>query len=192
MADATGLAEALLGLDGFRVLAAEEIPSEVIVIVETTADFVACPIGGPVNRCRGLDLTAGTIVFVTAALGFLVYPYIEPGSSIAALSQGREIASTGGVCWWTVMDAVVLYGTRSWRTRPGRAGAGLGIDETTFGCGASTRRVQPRSSRTVRAVRGAHLGQRIPGGWPRCSGPDASIAAVQPSWPSYRGCPSER
>ena len=96
MADATGLAEALLGLDGFRVLAAEEIPSEVIVIVETTADFVACPIGGPVNRCRGLDLTAGTIVFVTAALGFLVYPYIEPGSSIAALSQGREIASTGG------------------------------------------------------------------------------------------------
>ena len=40
MDDATGLAEALLGLDGFRVLAVEETPSEVIVTVETTADFV--------------------------------------------------------------------------------------------------------------------------------------------------------
>ena len=35
MDDATGLAEALLGLDGFRVLAVEETPSEVIVTVET-------------------------------------------------------------------------------------------------------------------------------------------------------------
>ena len=34
MDDATGLAEALLGLDGFRVLAVEETPSEVIVTVE--------------------------------------------------------------------------------------------------------------------------------------------------------------
>src|SRR5271169_5531419 len=43
MDDATGLAEALLGLDGFAVLAVEETPSEVIVTVETTADFVGCP-----------------------------------------------------------------------------------------------------------------------------------------------------
>ena len=43
MDDATGLAEALLGLDGFGVLAVEETPSEVIVTVETTADFVGCP-----------------------------------------------------------------------------------------------------------------------------------------------------
>ena len=35
--------EALLGLDGFRVLAVEETSSEVIVTVETTADFVGCP-----------------------------------------------------------------------------------------------------------------------------------------------------
>ena len=39
MDDATGLAEALLGLDGFAVLAVDETPSEVIVTVETTADF---------------------------------------------------------------------------------------------------------------------------------------------------------
>lgn len=42
MDDATGLAEALLGLDGFRVLAVEETPSEVVVMVETTTDFVGC------------------------------------------------------------------------------------------------------------------------------------------------------
>ena len=42
MDDATGLAEALLGLDGFRVLEVDETPSEVIVTVETTADFVGC------------------------------------------------------------------------------------------------------------------------------------------------------
>ena len=42
MDDATGLAEALLGLDGFRVLSVDETPSEVIVTVETTADFVGC------------------------------------------------------------------------------------------------------------------------------------------------------
>ena len=43
MDDATGLAEALLGLNGFRVLAVEETSSEVIVTVETTADFVGLP-----------------------------------------------------------------------------------------------------------------------------------------------------
>jgi hypothetical protein len=42
MDDATGLAEALLGLNGFWVLAVEETLSEVVVMVETTADFVGC------------------------------------------------------------------------------------------------------------------------------------------------------
>jgi hypothetical protein len=40
MDDATGLAEALLGLDGFRVLDVDETPAEVVVMVETTADLV--------------------------------------------------------------------------------------------------------------------------------------------------------
>src|SRR5690606_14515592 len=40
--DGTGLAEALLGLDGFRVLAVYETPTEVVVEVETTADRVGC------------------------------------------------------------------------------------------------------------------------------------------------------
>jgi transposase len=42
MDDAIGLAEALLGLDGFRVLTVEETPAEVVVTVETTADVVGC------------------------------------------------------------------------------------------------------------------------------------------------------
>ena len=42
MDDATGLAEALLGLDGFRVLDVNETPAEVLVTVETTVDLVGC------------------------------------------------------------------------------------------------------------------------------------------------------
>ena len=42
MDDATGLAEPRFGLDGFRVLSVDETPSEVIVTVETTADYVGC------------------------------------------------------------------------------------------------------------------------------------------------------
>jgi hypothetical protein len=43
MADANGAAEAMLGLDGFRVLEVEQTASEVLVRIETTADLVGCP-----------------------------------------------------------------------------------------------------------------------------------------------------
>ena len=42
MSDGIGLAEALLGLDGFRVLDVVETAIEVIVTVETTVDFTGC------------------------------------------------------------------------------------------------------------------------------------------------------
>ena len=42
MSDGIGLAEALLGLDGFRVLEVFETPGELIVEVETIADVVGC------------------------------------------------------------------------------------------------------------------------------------------------------
>jgi len=41
--DGTGLAEALLGLEGFRVLRVHETPVEVAIEIETTADRVGCP-----------------------------------------------------------------------------------------------------------------------------------------------------
>jgi transposase len=43
MGDATGLAEALLGLPGFRVLGVEETCAEVVIRVETTTGLVGCP-----------------------------------------------------------------------------------------------------------------------------------------------------
>jgi transposase len=42
MSDGTGLAEVLLGLPGFRVLAASEEPDELVVTVETTATVAWC------------------------------------------------------------------------------------------------------------------------------------------------------
>jgi methyl coenzyme M reductase gamma subunit len=42
MDDAIGLAEALLGLDGFRVLEVQETDAEVVATVETDAEGVAC------------------------------------------------------------------------------------------------------------------------------------------------------
>ena len=43
------------------------------------------------------------------------------------------VARELGVCWWTVMDAVVLHGTPLVEdpARVGKVGA-LGIDETSF------------------------------------------------------------
>lgn len=43
MNDAIGLAEALLGLDGFRVLAVSETVAEVVIRIETTRRLVGCP-----------------------------------------------------------------------------------------------------------------------------------------------------
>jgi len=42
MNDGTGLAEALLGLNGFRVLEVIETPAELVIDVETTAELVGC------------------------------------------------------------------------------------------------------------------------------------------------------
>jgi transposase len=46
MSDATGLAEALLGLDGFRVVAVCETAAEVVIRIETTRQLVGCPCCG--------------------------------------------------------------------------------------------------------------------------------------------------
>jgi transposase len=43
MSDATGLAEAMLGLEGFMVLGVAETAAEVVIRIETTKDLVGCP-----------------------------------------------------------------------------------------------------------------------------------------------------
>ena len=53
MSDATGAAEALLGLPGFRVVEVHEDPGEVIVVVELIAANVGCPRCGVVARSHG-------------------------------------------------------------------------------------------------------------------------------------------
>jgi hypothetical protein len=45
--DGIGLAEVLVGLEGFRVLEVVETAVEVIVTVETTADFTGWALRGP-------------------------------------------------------------------------------------------------------------------------------------------------
>lgn len=42
MSDGSGLAEAMLGLEGFRVLEVTEGADELVVRVETTAEVVGC------------------------------------------------------------------------------------------------------------------------------------------------------
>ena len=61
MDDAIGLAEALLGLDGFRVLTVEETPDEVGMTVETVADVLGAPLRCARSRPRiGSASTSGT------------------------------------------------------------------------------------------------------------------------------------
>lgn len=48
MSDATGVAEAMLGLPGFRVLAVAESAAEVVIRIETDACLVDCAVSGVV------------------------------------------------------------------------------------------------------------------------------------------------
>ena len=52
MSDATGVAEAMLGLPGFRVLDVRETAAELIIEIETTAELVGCPECGVVARAH--------------------------------------------------------------------------------------------------------------------------------------------
>ena len=53
MSDATGAAEALLGLAGLRVLEVEETATEVVVFIELVAEAVGRPECGVVARAHG-------------------------------------------------------------------------------------------------------------------------------------------
>jgi transposase len=167
MNDATGLAKALLGLDGFRVLDVDRAPAEVTVTIETTADVVGCATCGVRAEAQGrlrVDIRDLPCFGRTARLVWLkrrwrcgdadcpAMTWTEDTVHVApravlTLRAGAEatrqvgelampvavVARELGVCWWTVMDAVVLHGTPL-VDDPKRVGKvkALGIDETSF------------------------------------------------------------
>jgi hypothetical protein len=53
MTDATGVAEAMLGLPGFRVLGVEESAGEVVILIEMVDEVVGCPGCGVIAGAHG-------------------------------------------------------------------------------------------------------------------------------------------
>ena len=167
MNDGTGLAEALLGLDGFRVLEVVENDSEMVVTIETTADVVACSecgvraeaqgrmtvdvrdlacFGRPARlrwikrrwRCIERDCEVRTWTEASSHVDAQVVLTRRAGAE-ACRQVGEEaravsrVAAELGVCWWTVMNAVIEHGTPL-VDDPGRIGPvrQLGVDETNY------------------------------------------------------------
>jgi transposase len=167
VSDGTGLAEALLGLPGFRVLAVNEGSHELVVEIETTAVTAACsscgrwaqphermpvavrdlPFGGrPVRlvwrkrrwRCTDADCEARTWTETSAVISARVL-LTERAGAEACRQVGEnarpvaELAEELGVCWWTVMGAVIEHGqplVDDW-ARVGPL-TKLGVDETSW------------------------------------------------------------
>jgi transposase len=167
MSDATGLAEAMLGLDCFRVLDVEETASEVVITVETSIEVVGCPtcgvraeaqdrtrtdirdlpcFGRPARlvwlkrrwRCVDPDCSAKTwteeVDHVLPRAVLTVRGGAEATRQVGELAMPvAVVARELGVCWWTIMGAVIRHGTPLIED-PRRVGSprALGIDETSF------------------------------------------------------------
>ena len=167
MSDGTGLAEVLLGLDGFRVLEVVETADELVITIETTADFVGCsgcgtraesqdrvPVavrdlpcfGRPARlvwikrrwRCRERLCDTKTWTERCEQLDAQVVLTRRAGAEacrqVGELARPvSKVAEELGVCWWTVMNAVIEHGTPL-VDDPARIGRvrQLGVDETSF------------------------------------------------------------
>ncbi len=167
VSDGTGLAEALLGLDGLRVLEVTESNVEVVIDIETPEDVVGCGQCGtraeaqdrmPVEirdlacfgraarlvwhkrrwRCVDPDCEARTWTETS--------PHISARTALTRRAEWEACRQVGanappvaglarelGVCWSTVMEAVVEHG-QALVDDPDRVGAvaNLGVDETSF------------------------------------------------------------
>ena len=93
MSDGTGLAEALLGLDGFRVLRVDEGADELVVTVETVAEVVGC------GRCgvraashdrKAIDIRDLTCFGRPARLRWIKRRSVSEGSLSAGSRGGRR------------------------------------------------------------------------------------------------------
>lgn len=167
MDDGSALADVLLGLPGFQVLAVIEVPGEVVVRVETTATTAGCGtcgsravaherrevhvrdlacFGRPARlvwikrrwRCADGDCPVHTWTEQSPHLDAQVVLTRRAGAEVCRrVGEGAEAVSTVaaemGVCWWTVMGAVVEHGT-ALVDDPDRVGdvEQLGVDETSF------------------------------------------------------------
>jgi len=167
VSEGTGLAEKLLGLDGFRILEVAEGPDELVVTIETTATVTGCgacgtravaherrPIairdlacfGRPVRlvwnkrrwRCPESACVARTWTEHSVHLDAQVVLTRRAGAEACRQvgENARPVSSVAaelGVCWWTVMNAVIEHGTPL-VDDPARVGpvGHLGVDETSF------------------------------------------------------------
>jgi transposase len=167
MSDGTGLAEQLLGLDGFRVLDVAETPDELVIRIETIAVVVGCAacgtraeaqdrmtveirdlacFGRPARlvwnkrrwRCPEADCEAKTWTETSAHFASRALLTRRAGAEVTRQvgENARPVAQLAdelGVCWWTVMAAVIEYGTPL-VDDPARVGPvdKLGVDETSW------------------------------------------------------------
>jgi transposase len=167
VSDGIGLAEALLGLDGFRVLEVHETSDELVITVETTVEFTGCALcgtraqaherktvqvrdlacfGRPARlvwrkrRWRCVEGACDAKTWTEDSGHFDAQRVITRRAGAEACRQVGEharpvsqVAAEFGVCWWTIMNAVVEHGTPL-VDDPDRVGAVemLGVDETAY------------------------------------------------------------
>lgn len=167
MSDGTGLAEVLLGLEGFRVLDVTEEPAELVIEIETVTDVVGCSecghraeahdrmvveirdlacFGRPARlvwrkrrwRCSDADCEAKTWTERSEAVSSRAALTRRAGTEACRQvgENARPVAQLArelGVCWWTVMAAVIEHGTPlvDDAVRVGSV-TKLGVDETSW------------------------------------------------------------